>query len=464
MAVVKKVVLFLLVFSFFCGNSVFADQASLEETVRQLQKRIEALEEKVSQQDKIIAAKNSEDRVQEKKIAEYESKLSEFEVKLHRAPGETMQIMEGLELGAGMTMIVQGANNVNNATSGVDKKKNRTDGSYSADITLAKEFNEVGGRAFLHLEGGQGSGMEDDLTLYSNVNRDADDHENVRVTELWYEQGLFKDKVALTFGKLDPTAYFDQNEVANDETTQFLGRIFRNSPTLEFPDNTAGIRVAYLPKEWIELGYGMFNSNSDNWSKMFDNTFNIGQVTFKTNFLNLAGNYRFYGWNNNAYHRKWMDATKDKENSYGFGLSFDQKVTDTVTAFCRYGWQDPSVYNPDSAFMATGDLNYSLAHSWSSGFQVEGKPWGREKDILAFAVGQVFPSNNYKKTEITDNIISAPRSAKAEGHLEAYYKIHINNHLAISPDFQYIWNPFGTDILEDTNGIFVGGMRAQIDF
>jgi carbohydrate-selective porin OprB len=36
--------------------------------------------------------------------------------------------------------------------------------------------------------------------------------------------------------------------------------------------------------------------------------------------------------------------------------------------------------------------------------------------------------------------------------------------LALSPDFQYIWNPFGNDIADDTNPIFVGGMRAQVDF
>lgn len=139
----------------------------------------------------------------------------------------------------------------------------------------------------MHLEGGQGDDLEDDLTLYSNVNRDADEHEDVRVTELWYEQGLFKDKAVLTFGKLDPTAYFDVNDAANDETTQFLGRIFRNSPVVEFPDNTAGIRAAYIPTGWFEISYGLFNGNSDRWSKMFDNLFNIGQVRFMTNFFNL---------------------------------------------------------------------------------------------------------------------------------------------------------------------------------
>jgi carbohydrate-selective porin OprB len=359
-------------------------------------------------------------------------------------------------------MIIQGTNNVNNAASDVQKKKSRTDGSYSADITLAKEFKEINGRAFLHLEGGQGDGLEDNLTLYSNVNRDADNEDRVHLTEVWYEQGLFKDKAAITFGKLDPTAYFDQSEVANDETTQFLGRIFRNSPTVEFPDNTAGIRFAYMPKEWLELGYGVFDGKSS-WEKIGDNLFNVGQVHLKTNFFNLPGNYRFYGWNNNVYHTKWLDTEKTKEAAYGFGLSFDQKVADIVTLFTRYGWQNPEVYNPE--ITATGDDSdpkyYSLEHSWSAGLQVEGKPWGREKDMLAFAVGQIFPSDDYKKA---GESLDPARRAKAEDHLEAYYRIHVNYHLSISPNFQYIWNPFGKDVADDTSGIFVGGMRAQVDF
>ncbi len=456
MAAAKRVILFCAVFSFLFYNWGFAEDVSIRDEINQLKERIMALEQKLSTQEKCMNDQKQCILDQNKKITEYETKLSNFEVNLHEMPAAPMKLMEGLELGVGATMIVQGTNNVNYNGDGQTLKRSRTDGSYSTDITFSKEFKEINGKAFVHLENGQGNGLEDNLVLYSNVNRDADDHPDIRPTEVWYEQGLFKDKAVVTFGKLDPTAYFDTNDVANQETTQFLGHIFRNSPAIEFPDNTAGIRLAYMPKEWVELGYGMFNGNSDTWDKMFDNLFNIGQITFKTSFFNLPGNYRFYGWNNNMYHIKWLDIEKTKEAAYGFGLSFDQKLNGIVTAFLRYGWQDPKAYNPNLT-TAAGGLPYSLEHSWSTGFQVEGKPWGREKDIFAFTVGQVSPSNDYKKADAT-------RLAKTEGHLEAYYKIHVNDHLAISPDFQYIWNPFGKDIPDDKDGIFVGGMRAQVDF
>ena len=454
----RRFLILLFMMSYFSVLNVFAEEHVSFEQYRQLENRVLALESKLGEYDKCMDEQKQCILDQNKKISEYESKLSQFDTDLHRQTGTPISIAEGLEIGAGGTMIVQGTNNVNNSASDIQKKVSRTDASYSADITIGKEFKEVGGKAFLHLETGQGAGLEDNLTLYSNVNRDADNDNNVRLTEFWYEQGLFKDKAVIAFGKLDPTAYFDQSEVANDETTQFLGRIFRNSPTIEFPDNTAGIRLAYMSLEWLELGYGVFDGNSD-WEKIGDNLFNIGQVTFKTKVFDLPGNYRFLGWNNNVFHTKWLETEKTKEANYGFGLSFDQKITDIVTLFTRYGWQNPRVYNPD--IMATGDLNFSLAHSWSAGFQAEGKPWGREKDVFAFAVGQAIASEDYKKaSEALDPV----RRAKPEGHLEAYYRIFVNKHLSLSPDFQYIWNPFGKDVTDDTSGIFIGGMRAQIDF
>jgi len=349
-------------------------------------------------------------------------------------------------------MIVQGTGNTN-ATE--EKKTGRTNASFSEDITISKEFEGLDSKAFLHLEAGQGAGLTDELSLYSNVNYDANDEEHVSVSEIWYEQGMFGDKALIVFGKLDPTVYFDTNEIANDETTEFLSDIFRNNPAIEFPDNTVGIRAAALPFDWLELNYGAFNTNG-NWDKISDNLLNIGQVTFKTNFFNLPGNYRFLGWQNRADHTEWLDEEKQKEPAYGFALSFDQKVHDIVTLFTRYGWQDPKVFNPDMT--ASGDLNYSLKHSWSAGLQIEGKPWHRENDVLAFAVGQAIPSNDYKKS------FDPEIECRNEGHFEAYYRMHINDHLSISPDFQYIWNPFGKDIADDTNGILVGGMRAQVDF
>lgn len=441
---------------FFCvalmcfAGHIHADENAIMEKIKALEEKVGALEKKLSAQEECIKEQDLCITGQQKKISEYEAKFKEMDEKLHRQEGTTAFSADGLRISAGATMIVQGTDNTN-ATE--EKKKGRADASFSEDITISKEFEGLNSEAFIHLEAGQNDGLNNELSLYSSANADALDDNNVTVSEIWYEQGLFNDKALITFGKLDSTVYFDTNAAANDETTQFMASIFRSSPVIEFPDYTLGVRAAAMPVDWMEFNYGVFDSDSD-WDSIGNNLFNIGQVTFKTDIYGMPGNYRFLGWSNRTRHIEWLDPEEDKESSYGFGLSFDQKVHDAVTLFARYGWQDPKVYNPD--ITASGDLSYSLEHSWSAGLQVEGKPWRREKDVLGLAVGQAIPSDDYKKSGELD--------AKNEGHFEAYYRIYLNDHLSVSPDLQYIWNPFGKDIADDTDGIFIYGLRTQVDF
>lgn len=429
-----------------------ADEAEMKELIRKLESRVEVLENKLQQQDKCITEQNACIEEHRKKIVDYEAQINKMDEQLHREVGAPTFVKEGFRVGAGATMIVQGTNNTN---AGEEKKKGATDASFSEDITISQEFTQIDGRAFLHLEAGQGGGLTDELSLYSNVNGDAFDDNNVTVSEIWYEQEFLNHKAMLTFGKLDATVYFDDNKVANDETVQFLSDMFINNPAVEFPDYTLGLRAAVLPVDWLEINYGVFDAESD-WDNIADNLFSIGQVTLKTDFFELPGNYRFLGWHSRARHAKWLDPEKEKEKAYGFALSFDQKANDIVTLFARYGWQDPKVFNPD--ITASADLNYSLKHSWSAGLQIEGKPWHRENDIVGLAIGQAIPSGDYRRA------FDPELNAKKEGHFEAYYSLRLNDHLSVSPDFQYIWNPFGKDITGDTAGICVYGVRTQVDF
>ena len=387
----------------------------------------------------------------EEEIAELKARISELEEKLAKQEKKTeaiekiKEVFEGLSIGGGATFVVQGTHNANaTGSNGEDV----TDASYSIDLEIEKEFKEVDGKAFMHLETGQGAGVEDELTLFSNVNKDANTDTNVRIAEVYYEQNLFNKKMALIFGKLDPTVYLDTNAYANDETAQFLGRIFRNSPTIEFPDNSAGLRLSLLPSELFDIELGILDADAD-WEDAFDSVFLGGQINFRPKLLDREGNYRILGWLNDRNHTKWLDTAKDKEEGYGFGLSFDQELTDYLGAFLRYGWQDPEVYLTGSSF--------SLEQSWSTGLQIKGGLWRRENDILGLAVGQAIPSDDYKKADAT-------RNARKEGHFEAYYNIHINEHLHLSPDLQVIWNPYGDDVAGKKDTITVVGMRAQVDF
>lgn len=311
-----------------------------------------------------------------------------------------------------------------------------------------KAFEDYG-KAFLHLETGDGAGVEDELQVFSNVNRDADDSDNsMAVTEAWCEHYFKGIPVKLMAGKIDGTILVDTNEYANDETTQFLGRFFRNSPVIEFPDNAAGLRLELELMDYLNLRLLMMDGDND-WEDVADDGFYAAQLNIKPGLFERGGNYRLIGWLSGRDHTKWDNPASTKEKTYGFGLSVDQELSDSLGAFLRYGWQDPDVYLNSEAF--------SLEQAWSAGIHAAGTRWNRKDDVLGLAIGQVMPSDKYKGAGTDLN-------AKDEGHVEAYYNCKVNSHLALTPDLQIIWNPYGDDAANGESTITVIGIRGQVDF
>jgi len=445
------ILFFLTTFSFL---QAFGDETPYKELlneIKALKKRVAELEEKVVQQ--------KSKTLEVEKVAH--GVRREFKEFIKYKPGEGIEVpVAGLVIGGDVTFIAQGTPNANNAGGGEDSI---FDASWSSDIEIEKSFGDWG-LAFLHLEAGQNDSIESELSVFSNVNRDAGDTgANVQVTEAWYEHYFLDQQFILTAGKLDATCYLDQNEYANDETTQFLGHIFRNSPNIEWPaDNNLGIR-GYLcvePIDFLEFELGYFEADGD-WDDIFDHAFYMAQVNVKLADIfdidaeQWGGNYRFYWWINGQHHTRFVDegdTTDDtKEMNYGFGLSFDQMITDVFGVFTRFGWQRPNV--------ALIDGSATLECAWSAGAQMTGSYWNREDDVLAFAIGQAFPSKKWKDA-------SSNNYGAGEGHIEAYYKCQLNECLAISPDLQVIWNPNGVSKSSqgDNDAIFVYGVRAQVDF
>jgi len=392
-----------------------------------------------------------------KEINELKARVAELERKLDacsvpsttHAPCATSRpsLTEGLSIGAGATFIIQGTNDAN-ATSKAGEDV--TDASYSVDLEVEKQLGDFG-TAFIHLETGDGAGVEDELTLFSNVNRDADDSDNaLAITEAWYEHSSFDDQLTLTVGKIDASAYLDQNEIANDECGQFLGHIFRNASTIQFPDNNAGIRGFITPEgmPWLEVEAQALDGDDD-WEDIADHLFISGQLNFKKSLIkDRDANYRIYYWNKDTNHITWNDTNQQWESNHGWGISADQELSDVISLFARYGYQDPDVY-------ASG-ADFSLEHSLSGGCQVAGSAWGRDDDHLGLAVGVEMPSDDYKNSQ--------NRNANDEGHFEAYYSYKLNDHLTLSPDFQMIWDAYGDDVANRDDTIYVLGTRAQVDF
>ena len=407
-------------------GAAFAEEAGVSRgEIDAMKNRLEQLEEILNQRVDVIEEKW---RAMDRQITD--------KPRLKKAPGpeiEAKMWFEKLEMGIGGTGILQGSAGAS--------EKNVNDGSMSFDLELTAPIAQHG-RAFAHLEAGNGDGVDGDIPTLSGFNDDADDDMNARLTELWYEYYGFGECLRLRGGKVDLTAVFDANEVANDETTQFLSGGFVNNLAVEFPDdNGCGAMLWASPQDFWNIGLGAADADAD-WGNVFDDIFSILELDFRPTFNERPGNYRVYGWINARDHEDLKNPTRTTENNYGFGLSFDQALVETVSAFARYGWQRGRVSQ--------------VEHAWSVGLQCSGQFYGRKDDALGLAYGMAIIGSDYSNVDRTNGI-----NTGNEHHVEAYYNFKAGKYLNISPDIQWIRNPNGD---RDNDDVWVFGMRAQLSF
>jgi high affinity Mn2+ porin len=161
------------------------------------------------------------------------------------------------------------------------------------------------------------------------------------------------------------------------------------------------------------------------------------------------GNYRIYAWTNGGT----SDLTGAAERHSGVGLSFDQKVGSDWNLFARWGRRT----------RGDGMFNSAL----TGGFEVSGKAWGRGKDAIGVAYGVLRTSDAYQAATIGSAFVTSGGTAipyEASGSeriAEMYYRIKLNDHLELSPDFQLIQRAGGNP---NAATVRVLGLRASLGF
>jgi hypothetical protein len=360
-----------------------------------------------------------------------------------------------------LTMIAQGTNGSKDASTNKDADK--SEGSLSADIFFDTKLD--GGKFFLHLDIQQGMGLVNIPPLLVAPNGNATGPNNdiesfnsdqVHVDEAWYETTFGNEKWVLTLGQLDPTAYFDTNNYANNERFQFIANQFGNNPTLEFGGTGnfygPGVRLAYTPTDNWVFSFSSIDSDGD-YSSMFTRPFIIGEVDYARE--DGTGNYRFYAWQNPQPHylnsggaylfaTAVGDPSVDKtdllgDENRGFGISIDQELTKDLGVWMRFGEQDETVAQ--------------FYRHISTGLQLTGDFIGRSEDVAGIGIGITQLSDDYKATN--------PDLENQEQFFEAYYNFALTNALQLTPDIQFYNKPVGDGT---KNSLTVYGVRAGVLF
>ncbi|HLE86068.1 MAG TPA: carbohydrate porin [Candidatus Brocadiaceae bacterium] len=278
---------------------------------------------------------------------------------------------------------------------------------------------------FVDLEAIGGNGPDEAIGSISGLNDDSgslqdnDGVDRVSVREAWLQTELLKQYVRLVIGKIDLTNYFDSNDVANDETTQFITSAFVNNRTLEVPENGPGIVSFYDTRKGLFFGLGL-QSADNSGSDIADGLYGIGEVGMRSRYLfSLEGTYRL-----------WAKINGGRNENKGLGMSIDQHLSAKLVVFARYGMNETDGADVKSA--------------WSTGLELRHPFLSRVNDSTAFAFGH---------TESVDG--------NDEQVTEVYYKFAFNDHFAITPLFQAVFDPVG---LEGSDVVTLAGVRTQIEF
>jgi hypothetical protein len=344
----------------------------------------------------------------------FQTRYTELGTNLHA-------LTKNITISGGMTGVLQGS--IGN------KPRDHSDAVGRADLVFNFKVGEST-IAVIDVESTGGSGIDAHIGNYSILNNiPMSPTDKVRFRTAWVEHTAFNDRLVITAGKISLTDYFDNNGVANNETAQFLAGAFVNSSVLGAPSNGPGMRVTTRLGDQLtfSLGYGSGDTSADN---VLDHGYGIAELDYKLKIGELEGNYRIYGSLDGSL--PVVDGIKRvNENAWGTGLSIDQQVTGQLTLFGRYGWHDEDVYLSRSA--------------WSAGFQYTGPIPQRKDDLVGFGYGQILINN----------------ASAREKLLEAYYKIKVNDQLAISPHIQFLINPMAD---KSADNVLVASLRAQLIF
>jgi hypothetical protein len=218
------------------------------------------------------------------------------------------------------------------------------------------------------------------LTLLNGYTARLERQNELNLREVWLRTELFSQRLALTMGRLDLTNYFDANAFSNDESTQFLSDALVNNQMLGLASNGTGVAAEIDPKNGFRLKFGLQQSNNDA-TNLSDSLFTLSEVGYTfTPFSLPEGSYRV-----------WFrtDNTAEEDIRKGVGISFDQKLTNAVGLFARYGTQQAEDDGRDHYWSAgVGFQNgfiFNPQDTWGIGYsQMELKSGDHEKLVEGY--------------------------------------------------------------------------------
>jgi high affinity Mn2+ porin len=297
-------------------------------------------------------------------------------------------------------------------------------------------------------------------------------------------------RLTFTVGRFSPADMFDNNVYAQDSHTQFMNWAMITNLAWDFPADsvgyTTGLAAELDQPEWA-LRYGFFQVpftqngfTADDQILMFPHMGSNGQffrswgmvTEFERRYANAhPGAIRFLAWLNEADMISYRKATpllkasgpgadlssaRTYRHKYGFGLNWEQKITDSVGAFSRLGWNNGQ---------AEGWMYNDSDWTASLGTSVKGAAWRRINDTFGLAYVMSGISRSAQRfLEVGGMDILAGDGALTYGSekvMEVYYNYSIWKNVHATLDYEFVDNPAFN---RDRGPVSVFGIRFHGQF
>ncbi|MEB3219083.1 MAG: iron uptake porin [Nostocales cyanobacterium 94392] len=297
-------------------------------------------------------------------------------------------------------------------------------------------------------------------TNMTRLGFDGEDDNDFQIGELWYEFPLgdaLRVHIDAVSGEYNDNIY-TFNPAFESSGGGSISRYGRFSPIYKQGDG-AGVTLTFAPKSPIsasvgylaedssspDAGFGVFNGSYAALGQVSfqpSKSFGVG-LTYARTYQNNQGGVNLFDSTGSAFANRPFENVATTANHYGIQASVSPS-----SKFALSGWAGFSDANAKAGPNAGSDAEMFY---WAATLAL--RDLGTRGSTLGIIFGQ--------PPRVTNNDIATREDQDTSYHLEALYKLPINDNIAITPGVLVIFNPEHNN---DNDTIYVGTLRTTFKF
>ena len=322
--------------------------------------------------------------------------------------------------------------------------------------------------------------FEQHIALRKSKNEHRDGEQNI------IADNIPASRITITLGKVSLADFFDDNAYSHDPRSEFMNWSLMDNGAWDYPANTRGYTWGGVI-ELIEPGYAVRISSTlvpkiAN-SSIYDMNIkqangNTAEFEKKYKIKNHAGNLRVLGFANFSSAPSYSTAINEMRKGdsslvpvisghqsinqygglkYGFGISFNQELTNNVGIFVRTSWN-----NGQTATWAFTEIDQTA----SAGIRIRGDIVKRPDDNFGLACVVNGISSSHREYLNSGGYGFMLGDGKLTNYgieqiLEAFYKVRLLKWMWATADYQFVMNPAYN---KDRGPVSIFAIRAHVEF